>query len=667
MRPSLILSLCAAACALPIVVVAQEPGLTPPIMPSAVTQSSAMTATQTAPDAAVPLTKPDVDAWLDGFMPSAIERGDIAGAVVVVVKDGAIISQKGYGYADVATRKPVDPARTLFRAGSVSKLFTWTAVMQLVEQGKINLDADVNGYLDYKIPQRDGKPVTMRNLMTHTPGFDETARSLILNDPKDLPPLDQVLKHWIPPLVTTPGSTPAYSNYGAALAGYIVQRLSGMPFDDYIEQKIFAPLGMTQATFRQPLPERLRVDMSKGYKVGSGEPQPFEIINVAPAGSLSVSGTDMAPFMIAHLQNGAAASGRILEENTAIQMHTTPNNIIPPLNPMLLGFYASNINGRRVISHGGDTEWFHSDFNLLPDDNTGVFISMNSGGKDGAAHPLRAMLLEQFMSRYFPGPMPDGNVDPATVKAHAQLIAGRYTLSRRAHTTFLALLNLISEVPVAANDDGTITIAALKGGNGEPKKFREIAPFVWRSVTGGDRIAAQVENGRVVRFGYDAYPFMLFEPVPWWWSSGWLLPLWIAALVALALTALAWPISALVRRRYGVAYGLSGTQAKAHRLVRIASALSVVTMLFFVYATVLVASDLTWAQPSMDGVIIALRVFALLVFVAAAAIALSNLVVVFGSDRRKLAKLWSAVIAISCLTMLYVAIVFHIIGFSANY
>ncbi len=613
------------------------------------------------------LTKEDLEAWLDGFMPYAIQRGDIAGAVVVVVKDGQILLPKGYGFADVAARKPVDPERTLFRAGSVSKLFTWTAVMQLVEQGKIDLDADVNGYTDLKVPARDGKPITLRNLMTHTPGFDETARGLILPDAKQLPALGDVLKRWIPPRVTVAGSTPAYSNYGAALAGYIVERVSGQPFDDYIEQKIFAPLGMQHATFRQPLPERLQADMSNGYELGSGEPKPFEIVNVPPAGSLSVSGADMGRFMIAHLQNGAGKSGRILQEATAVKMHTTGNTMIPPLNRMLLGFYESDVDGRRVISHAGDLEWFHSDLNLLPADGTGIFISMNSAGKEGAAHPIRTMLFQQFMERYFPGPLPEGKIDANTAKAHAQLMAGRYNLSRGPHTTFLALLSLFGQVPVTATADGSITIPALKDGNEQPKEWREIAPFVWRNVAGGDRVAAKVENGRVTRFGYDSYPFMLFEPVPWWWSSGWLLPLWVASLVALALTVLAWPFSALIRRRYGVAYGLTGKDAKAHRLVRVAALMTLVTMLAITIFVFLVASNLKWAVPAMDGVIVALRLLVLVGCVVGVVIGIWNAAAVLRSDRRKLAKLWSVMLAISFLVVLYVGIVFHVFGYTANY
>src|ERR1700744_1185625 len=210
----------------------------------------------TEPQAAAPtvaLTAEDVDSWLDGYMPYALHTGDIAGAVVAVVKDGKILTERGYGFSDVEKRTPVDPKLKLFRPGSVSKLLTWTAVMQQVEQGKINLDADINQYLDFKIPARDGKPVTMRNLMQHTAGFEEQAKGIISEDPNGTG-FEALLKQWVPERVFEAGTTQAYSNYGASLAGYIVQRVSGESFDTYIEKHIFEPLDMNHASFRQPLP-----------------------------------------------------------------------------------------------------------------------------------------------------------------------------------------------------------------------------------------------------------------------------------------------------------------------------------------------------------------------------------------------------------------------------
>ena len=325
------------------------------------------------------LTATDVNAWLDGYLPYALKTGDIAGAVVAVVKDGEVLTARGYGYADVAARKPVDPKLTLFRPGSVSKLFTWTAVMQQVEQGKIDLDADVNKYLDFRIPPREGQPITMRNLMQHTAGFEEQAKGIISEDPK-APGFETLLKAWTPVRVFAPGTTPAYSNYGASLAGYIVQRVSGEPFDSYLEKHIFEPLEMKHSSFRQPLPPELAPLMSKGYRVASGEPGAFEIVGPAPAGALSSPGEDMANFMIVHLQGGEFRGKRILSAATAEMTHNTPLTMLPPLNRMELGFFETNINGHEVIGHLGDTEYFHTSHNLFMKENAAFLppLTMNA-------------------------------------------------------------------------------------------------------------------------------------------------------------------------------------------------------------------------------------------------------------------------------------------------
>jgi len=613
------------------------------------------------------LTKTDAEAWLDGFFPYALQRGDVAGAVVVVVKDGAVLLQKGYGYSDVGERKPVDPERTLFRPGSVSKLFTWTAVMQLVEQGKLDLDADINTYLDFKIPPRQGAPVTLHNLMTHGAGFDEVGGLLLIYDPRELHPLREELKRWMPPRVTAPGSIPAYSNYSADLAGYIVQRVSGEPFEAYIERHIFVPLGMKFATFRQPLPDMLASCMSKGYPLASGDPKPFEIDTTQPDGALSASGGDMGRFMIAHLQNGAFGASHILKEATAVQMHTTAWEFLPPLNRMLLGFYENNVNGHRVITHGGDLQWFHSELNLFIDDGVGVFISLNSLGKDGAAEQIRTGFFREFSDRYFPGPLPEGSVDPKTAAAHAHLITGRYISSRRSHESFLAALNLLGQTRVLATENGSISVPDLKGLNGEPKKWREIAPLVWRSIEGPDRIAAKIENDRVVCIGYDELPFMPFQPVPWWSSAAWLLPLLIIGVLALAANTMAWPISALVRRRYHASYDLTGVDAKAHRLVRIACLSLLLTLIAWVVLLQLMLGDVGWIGPHMDVWIRFLQVLSLIIIPASSAIALWNVWIVLRSRRKWLAKAWSVLLAISFLALFYVAVVFHLLGYSAKY
>jgi CubicO group peptidase (beta-lactamase class C family) len=344
------------------------------------------------------LTEADLSAWLDGFMPLAIGRGDIAGAVVVVVKDGHVLVEKGYGVADVKTMRPVDPERTLFRPGSISKLFTWTAVMQLVEQKKLDLDTDVNTYLDFSIPHTFGKPVTLRDLMTHRPGFEESIKRLFTEDPKRMQTLGEGLKAWVPDQIFPPGETPAYSNYGATLAGYIVQRVSGEKFEDYVARHIFEPLGMTHSTFVQPLPKALAGDMSSGYEKASDEPKKFEIVWMAPAGALSTTGDDIAKFMIAYLGGGAP----ILKPETVKLMHSEIYQRNPPVPGIGLGFYHEDTNGHVIVGHGGDTILFHSDLHLIPDMGVGFYFSQNSAGKENST--IRGPLFRQFMDRYFPAP-----------------------------------------------------------------------------------------------------------------------------------------------------------------------------------------------------------------------------------------------------------------------
>src|SRR5215470_3036748 len=194
------------------------------------------------------LTAADLSAFLDGVMPQQIEKADIAGAVVAVVKDGKVLFEKGYGYSDVEKKTPVSPQDTLFRPGSISKLFTWTAVMQQVEQGKLNLDADVNQYLDYKIPQTFGKPTTLRDIMTHRSGLEETIKDLFVGEEKELTPMSKYLPSHLPQQIFAPGTVPAYSNYATTVAAYAVQRVSGQDFYDYVDEHFFKPLNMTRAT-----------------------------------------------------------------------------------------------------------------------------------------------------------------------------------------------------------------------------------------------------------------------------------------------------------------------------------------------------------------------------------------------------------------------------------
>jgi CubicO group peptidase (beta-lactamase class C family) len=261
---------------------------------TAVAPKPAPVPAEAKPAAAVPppvphvLEKADLEAFFDGIVPLQLERSDAAGATVLVRKDGKELLKKGYGFSDISKKKSVDPDSTIFRLASISKLFTWISVMQLVEQGKLDLDADISKYLDFQIAPAFGKPITLRNLMTHTGGFEEEIRDILLTDPKKAPPLREFLIENQPRRMFPPGEVPAYSNYGVGLGGYIVQRASGQMFEDYVAEHIFQPLSMKHSSFRQPLAQELAALPSEGYRSNTEKPAVgFEIFTPAPAGGIS--------------------------------------------------------------------------------------------------------------------------------------------------------------------------------------------------------------------------------------------------------------------------------------------------------------------------------------------------------------------------------------------
>jgi CubicO group peptidase (beta-lactamase class C family) len=620
------------------------------------------------PAAAHPLERTDLEPWLDGLMPYAIERGDVAGAVVAVVKNGEVIFAKGYGFADVEKHKPVDAERTMFRPGSISKLFTWTAVMQLVEQGKLDLDHDVNEYLDFKIPPRADGPITLRDIMTHTPGFEEQIKSLIVSDAKQLVPLKVYAEQKTPVRIFKAGSTPAYSNYATALAGYIVERVSGQPFDDYIDTHLFKPLEMSHATFRQPLPAAFEADMSKGYALGSQPPKPYEIVIAAPAGSLAASGVDMAHFMIAHLEGGEYHGARILGAETLKMMHETPTDMIPPLNRMMLGFYEQNYNGHRIISHGGDTVYMHSYLHLLLDDHVGLFVSVNSQGREGAAGAIRGALFDDFLDRYFPGAPDTRKIDATTAAAHAKLMAGYYESSRRPETSFISIISFASPFKLSVGKDNLLTAPSFKGRNGAPRYFREVAPFVWRDVDSGWRLAAKVVDGKVQRFSLDEIsPFTVYEPSRWWRSPGWLLPAVGISFAALLLTTLLWPVAAIVRRRNHLKLELVGRDERGRVVSRVAAVVVTLVSLAWLGMFVTISSRTAMLGPSLDPWLFLMHLVSILGYVGGAIALIWSAAIAWTGRRRWPGKIWTSVLAVSAVAMLWMAWVYHLTSFTSRY
>lgn len=607
------------------------------------------------------LTKTDVDAWLDGFMPYALTRGGIVGAVVTVVKDGEILTSRGFGYADLETRAPVDPAVTLFRPGSVSKLITWTAVMQLVEQGKLDLDTDVNDYLDFRIPDAFNAPLTLRHILTHTSGFEEAVKGIIIKDPEALPTLEEYVKTALPARIFPPGETPAYSNYATTLAGYVIARVSGMSFDEYVDQHIFAPAGMTRSTFRQPLPASLAADMSKGYRsAAKGEAEFYELVSPAPAGSMAATGEDMARFMIAHLNGG----GALLRPETAREMHSTFDPHTPPLSAMALGFYHQNRGGAEGIGHGGDTIFFHSDLSLFPEQEVGLFVSVNSAGSDTGLGTLamRMELASKFSDRYF-GPAPELGERLDTARAHGEEIAGLYEVSRTSVTNFLGLTRYLGQLKVSVDEDGDIVFPF----GGSEWRWREVEPYVWRKIDGHERLAVSMKDGKVHQLSFEPLsPIMVYTLVPAHRASSLLTPLLSIAFGVLVLTVLFWPVRAIVRWRYKKPFALTGASALAYRLVRV-GALAVfawVGMWMFVFTTF--SADLSSLTPAFDNTV-RIAQFGQFALYAALALALWNAATVWTGGRGWFAALWSALIPLAIIVIIWFAAVTGLLSFNLTY
>ncbi|HXL23619.1 MAG TPA: serine hydrolase [Candidatus Dormibacteraeota bacterium] len=485
------------------------------------------------------LESADLEAFFDGIIPMQLERSDVAGAVVLVMKDGQTLLRKGYGYSDAEKKTAVDPAATAFRLASISKLFTWVSVMQLVEQNKLDLDADVNTYLDFQIHPAFDKPVTLRNLMTHTAGFEEVVRDLLFTSEKSKVSLRQFLIDNQPRRLFPPGVIPGYSNYGVGLGGYIVERVSGQPFEQYVHDHIFAPLGMTHSGFEQPLPSS--VTPSNGYRATDGKPVGFEIFLPAPAGGVSSSAADMSRFALALLNGGELDGKRILQPETLAAMWTPQFRANDALPPICMGFYESWRNGLHFIGHDGDLLAFHSRFLLEPQKKLVLFVSYNSRGSESK---VRSELLRSFADRYFPSAAKQTFITLST--GEAKEYAGAFISTRRADSTKLAALNLGQSV-AAVDKDGVLTIDTSKDLRGHTYKWKPIAKDLWQQVDDqGKLFFIRDANGRIVRAAGD-FPGGQWQRVPWWENAKPVSVLLGCCLVILMLAGLA-ALSRFLRR-----------------------------------------------------------------------------------------------------------------------
>lgn len=540
------------------------------------------TPTPARPVAAAALEKVDVDAWLDGMLPAALKRVGIAGAGVAVVDDGKILTSRGYGWADVGTDSdepvPVDPARTLFRVGSLSKVVTATAVLQMVESGQLDLDTDVRTYLDFGLKLDQG-PVTLRHLLTHTAGFEDRVAGLVRLDGASVD-LKRMVSTDPPAQIYRPGTVPAYSNYGSALAGYVVERVSQVPFADYVGKAVLTPAGMTSASFKQPLPPDLARQMSRGYPDASSAAGPFEHLAESPAGALSATTNDMAAFMLAQLgepvSGGPVLGEKWLHLMQAPALGTDALGDLADGPRMTLGFLDESRNGQRILGHGGDTQFFHSHLQIYPAQGAGIFITLNSSGT-GPLDTLevRNALMEGFADRYFPSPGTPTrtSVDPAESLERARMAAGMYRSSRSMQSNFLSVVNLTATVRVDARPDGQL---AVQPAHGLPTMlYQEVAPWSWQEVGGQHVLTMRTVGNAVTAIGTGPTSTLLpISPVR---SPAVAVPVLMLSSAVLIGVVLGWVVAAI--HRHGQRpLGVTWCPRTARLLTRVGSTLALAAL-----------------------------------------------------------------------------------------
>jgi CubicO group peptidase (beta-lactamase class C family) len=612
-----------------------------------------------APPAPRELTAAGIAGVVDPPMAEWTENHKGPGAVVVVVTRDAEVFAKGYGFSDIAAKKPFTADATLVRPGSISKLFTGIAVMQLVDSGKLDLDRDVNNYIDFAIPTpQGGVPVTLRRLLTHRAGFEEHLKGLFSRggEPE---PLGRWLAKSLPPRLFPKGDVEAYSNYGFALAGYIVERVSGEPFASYIQRQIFDPLGMSHSTFRQPLPDDLAPLMAKGYRWPGMPPLAFETI-VAPAGGLSATGTDIGRFIRALLNGGELDGARILSKARLDEMMAPAS--ATPAGYLGLVFFGGKVADRDAIGHEGETMTFFSDLRIFLAQGIGVFVSRDGIGDITAARQIpqpAAAIARRFLPR---AATPDAAEPRATAFPDNADMAGIYQTSRRAESTWVRLTALLSQFVIKIDGAGDARLFAATWPFGKGGALKRVERNLY--LMPGNVHIAFVGDGPE---SYLAQPAIRMQRVPWPVDARWIVPALVVSIAVVVLTLLAWPVAALWRywrkRRW--------SEDRGDRRIYLA-----VRMVLLVDAAVIAAAaalfamrfvDLSMFNDPLDPLLLVLYAFAWLgVFGAILTLWAAGLFWRNGAGRRW-SRIHHSLIAGSSVMIAWFFLTFHIAGTTLTY
>lgn len=628
------------------------------VLGSIVPGSPALAQTLAAPKA---LNAESIAAVLDPVMADWIGKRNGPGAVVAVVTRDATVFAKGYGLADIAAKRPFAADRTLVRPGSISKLFTAIAVMQLVEAGKLDLDRDVNAYIDFAIPLPDGAvPVTLRRLLNHRAGFEEHFKGLF-SRAAEPEPLGDWVRRGLPLRLFPRGDVESYSNYGFALAGYIVERAAGEPFAEYVQTKILDPLGMRRSTFSQPLPAQLAPDMAKGYRSSDQPPLPFFETIIAPPGALAATAEDMARFMRALLNGGELDGVRILPKARLDEMMAPAN--ATPAGFIGLAFFGGDAAGHETVGHAGGTMTFFSDLQLFPEQGIGVFVSRDGLGKitsrdDFATLPNPVGLIaENFLP---PAPPRTAAAAPGAANPDP---AGVYHLSRRAESTLLRLTELGSQVVITADGTGNLkALPAVFPYAGE-QTFKRIAQGLYLLPGNTHMALVASPNGG----SYFAVPSMAMQRVPWWLDLRWIAPCIAASILVVVLSLLCWPVAALRRRWKGKPWNDDAGARRKHLAIRLVLLVDAAVIIAVGVLFALASADFTILGAALDPWLFAMYGLAW-IGVGGAALA-AWIAVSFWQQRTggRWARMHHALLAASCLMLAWFFVAFRIAGTTLNY
>jgi CubicO group peptidase (beta-lactamase class C family) len=610
-----------------------------------------------------PTDPAELEVFADAFFAEQMEVSHLPGAVFVVVKDGQTLFSKGYGYANLENQRPVVADETLFLPGSVGKVFAALAVMQLVEQGKLSLRSDVNEYLDdFQIPDTYPRPVTVGDLLTHSAGFDERFIGEAAATPEELLPLGQYLAQNMPPRTMPPGDNISYCNHCYALAGYLVEKVTGLTWEEYVTENILLPLGMSRSTIQQPPPADLAADLAVGYVYAGGEyiDAPYPLMNIAPAGALYSTATDTARFMVAQLQKGLYGDTRILEEETYQYVHELGFANHPQLRAYTYGgFSRFTAHGQRVLSKGGDVGGFSSLLVLFPDQGLGFFTAFNAAIDPFSAEEPREELLTQFLDHYYP--TADQPIDPQPSPDLAR-VAGNYRWNRLSRVTAEKALNPVGimQLHLVPADDGTLSVSSVVPLM-QPGTYTEVEPLLFQSVDGADYISfREDERGQITHmFGRIGEEPATFEKVLWYERDVVQLGL-IVLLLASFLSVLAWPVASLVRR-------LRKRQGHDPRLARIARwlamAVGILNLAFIVGFAVTLMQGLSGGGPYPPSWFVALLV--LPIVTAALSIVLLALALLAWKDRywSLVGRLHYSLVTLAGLVFVWLVNYWNLLGF----